>query len=273
MAGLSISQAWEETKARIGEDGKLLMTVAAATVLLPQALVAVVGPPELLSGVRPAGWFNLLVFLAAFISLIGQLAIIRLAIGPATSVGEGIAHGARRFLPAFAALLMLGVLMFLITIPIILLMIGVGGIEAAASGAASGAVSLAALIIVILGILIGARFLMIMPVAAAEPGGPIHILKRSWALVKGHYLKLVAFVVLLVIAVLILTLAVQLGAGAIIGILFDIRPFSAGALLYGLIFGGLQAFYAVVISVLLARMYLQLTGPEVETVSVPSSGT
>lgn len=272
MAGLSISQAWEETKARITADGKLLMAVAAATVLLPQAIVSVIGPPELLSGVRPPGAFNLLVFAAALIGVIGQLAIIRLAIGPATSVGEAIAHGARRFVWAILALLLLVVLMFLITIPIVLLLVGVGDLEAVAAGTPSGAVTLAALVIVVLGILIGARFLMIMPVASAEPGGPIHILKRSWSLVSGHFLKLIAFVVLLVIVVVVLTLAVQFGAGAIISILFDIRPFSAGALLYGLLFGGLQAFYAIVISVLLARIYLQLSGPA-DTVSVPSSGT
>lgn len=273
MAGLSISQAWEETKARIAADGKLLMAVAAATVLLPQAVVSVVGPPELLSGVRPAGGFNLLVFAAAFIGLIGQLAIVRLAVGPATSVGDSIAHGARRFLPALGALFLLFVLMFLITIPIVLLLVGVSDLESAAAGNPTGAVSLAALIIVVIGILIGSRFLMIMPVAASESGGPIHIIKRSWNLVKGHYLKLVAFVLLLVIAVVVLTLAVQFGAGAVIGLVFDISPFSAGALIYGLLFGALQAFYAVIISVLLARIYLQLTGGELERVSVPTSGT
>ena len=54
---------------------------------------------------------------------------------------------------------------------------------------------------------------------------------------------------------------------------FVISACVAGALIYGLLFGALQAFYAIIMSVLLARIYLQLGGGEVETVSVPSSGT
>lgn len=273
MAALSISNAWEETKSRIAVDGKLMITVAAATVLLPQAIVTLMSPPEMLSGQSPPGWLNLAVFAAAIMGLVGQLAIIRLALGPATSVGEAVSHGARRFLPALAALLLLAIAIGLLAIPLVILFAGFGGLEAAAAGAPSPMVGIAALIIVVLGVLLGARFMMVMPVSAAEAGGPIHILRRSWSLASGHYFKLVAFVILILIAVLAISLAVQLGGGSVIALIFDVSPFSAGALLYGLLFGAAQAAYAVAFSVMLARIYLQLSGGEPASVSVPKSGT
>lgn len=273
MAALSISQAWEETKARIAADGKLMMAVALALILLPQTIVALIGPPEALSGVKPAGWFNLLVFVATLATLVGQVAIARLAIGPATHVGGAIGHGARRLLPLFAAFVLLALGLFLIAIPLVLLVAGTGALDAAATGAPSGALGVAVLLLLVLAILIGARFLLIIPVAAAEPGGPIHLLKRSWALASGHYAKLIGFVILLLVVVAILSLAVQFGGGSLIQLFFDISPFSIGALLYGLLFGALQAVYAVGITVLLARMYLQLVGRDSIDVTVPKSGT
>lgn len=273
MAGLSISRAWDETKARIAADGKLMMAVAAALVLLPQTIVVLVGPPEMLSGATPGRGFNLLVFAAAMAGLVAQIAVVRLAIGPATSVGESIGHGARRLLPAFGALFLIACLLVLAAIPVVLLLVGVEALEAAAAGAPPAGVGLAMLVIVILAILIGARFLMIIPVASTEAGGPIRILKRSWELASGQYPRLVGFILLVVVVVLIFSLAVQLGAGTVVNLFFDISPFSVGALAYGLVFGAVQAAYSVVISVLLARIYLQLAGRDSLEVSVPSSGT
>lgn len=278
MAGLSISRAWDETKARIAADGKLMMAVALALILLPQAVIALTGPPEPLSGVELPAWINLLVLLATLATLVGQVAIARLAIGPATDVGGAISHGAKRLLAVIGALLLLAIALFLIAVPLVLLFAGTGAFDAAAAGAPSGALGIAVLLLLVLAILIGARFLLIIPVAAAEPGGPIHILKRSWSLAGGHYAKLVGFIILLLIVVSILSLAVQFGGGTLIQLFFDISPFSVGALLYGLLFGALQAAYAVGTTVLLARMYLQLVDRDLADrdsagVTVPKSGT
>jgi hypothetical protein len=273
MAALSISQAWEETKARIASDGRLMMVVAAALILLPQTMVTLIAPPEMLSGIRPPNSFLWLAFVAALIGMVGQLAIIRLALGPATSVGEAMVLGAKRFLPAMVALLFLTLLLFAIAIPAVLLLAGTGGFDAAATGQGTGGLGIAILVILIAAILIGARFVMVLPVAAAEAGGPISILKRSWALARGHYLRLVAFIGLLIVVLLFVTLAVQIVAGLILNLLFEFEPFSVGALFYGLIAGAAQAALTVVFSVMLARIYLQLAGRGSLDVTVPNSGS
>jgi hypothetical protein len=275
MAALSISRAWEETKARIASDGRLIAIVAAATLLLPQAVVTVVAPPEQLSGERATSTVNILMLVAAFVGMIGQIAIIRMALVHAAGVGESIQHGVRRFFPAFAAAFILVIAMFVIMVPLMIAFAGAGDLESVEAGTISPAVGMAVLLMLVLALFVGVRFLLLMPVATAEAGGPIHILKRSWSLSSGHYLRLLGFMFLILIAAIIVVVTVQFVGGAIVAAVFagDVRPLSLGALVYALLFGAVQAGFAAVLSVMLARIYVQLAGEDVERVSVPSSGT
>lgn len=274
MTAFSISRAWDETKAAIAADGRLFAIVAAALLLLPQAILAVVAPPEELSGVAPPGWVNLLAIAAALIGIIAQIAIIRLAQLPGSSVGEAISHGLKRLLPVIGALLLLVIALFLLAVPLMLLLGGFGALEGAGTGAMARSAVLAAAIILILAILVGPRLLMIMPVATAEPGGPVHVLKRSWSLSAGHYFRLLAFVLLILVAAVVIVGVTQLVGGSVLALMFgELRPLSVGALLYGLVFGAFQAAFGVVITVMLARIYVQLTGREALDVTVPRTGT
>ena len=275
MAALSISRAWDETKARIASDGRLITIVAAATLLLPQAVVTVIAPPETLSGEQAGGLINLLMLIAALVGMIGQIAIIRMALVHAAGVGESIQHGVRRFFPAFVAAFILVVAMFVILVPVIILLTGAADLESVESGAMSPAVGLAVMLMLLLAIFIGVRFLLLMPVATAENGGPIHILKRSWSLSSGHYLRLLGFMFLILVAAIIVVITVQFVGGAIVAAVFagDVRPLSLGALLYALLFGAVQAAFAAVLSIMLARIYVQLAGEDAGRVSVPRSGT
>lgn len=276
MAAISISRAWDETKARVGADGRLFTTVAAALLLVPQAIVAAIAPPEDLSGTAPAGWVNLLALLASVVGIVGQVAIIRLAQVPGTSVGEAISHGLRRLLPIIGAIILLVIAVFIVAIPLMLLLGGAVALEAVGSGTtpADPTIVTAALLIVLLTILVAPKLLMMMPVATAERGGPLHILKRSWTLSNGHYLRLLGFMLLIVVAAIVVVLAVQVVLGAaLLAILGNLEPLSVGALVYALLFGAAQAAFAVIISIMLARLYLQLAGRDQAEVSVPSSGT
>lgn len=274
MAALSISRAWDDTKATIASDGRLMMVVAAALLLLPQALIATVTPPEQLSGVKASGAAGLLPFAAALIGIVGQIAIIRLALVSSTSVGEAIAHGFKRFVPVFLAVLLVILAMCIIIVPVLLLL-GVGSDIStdSAAGISEGAL-LAGGLIAILAILVAPLFLMLMPVATSEAGGPIHVLKRSWALGARHYFRLLAFMLLVLVTAFIIVLATEFIIGSTLRLLFgQLEPLSFGALIYGLLFGALQAAFAVVMSVMLARIYVQLSGTAALDVTVPSSGT
>jgi hypothetical protein len=272
MAALSISRAWEETKARIAVDGKHLCLVAAALVALPQALLGVLAPPQQLSGVSPPAWVDLAVLVAACIGFIGQIAIVRLALGPG-SVGEAIGRGAKRLLPVLGTLFIIGFAIGVVAIIAVLLVVPADKIASVGSGGDSSAVATAAMIILIVAMLVGARFLMLTPVAAAEAGGSIHILKRSWALGKGHYLRFLGLTALLIVAVLLISMAALFGIGTVILLIFEISPLSVGALLYALAIAACQSLFAIILCVMLARLYLQLAGREPAGAGVPRSGT
>jgi hypothetical protein len=76
-----------------------------------------------------------------------------------------------------------------------------------------------------------------------------------------------------VIGALILIAAVNWGVAAVAVILFGpVEPMSLSALLIGLFDSVVNGVVTVVLAVMLARIYLQLTGREAVAVSAPRSG-
>ena len=269
MARLSISKAWDESKAVLGRDGKLLISVALALIVLPAAVLGLMAPP--MSTESPPSWVQLVSLIIALISIAGQLAIVRLALVSSARVGDAISHAFGRLLPTFAALILFGFGLALVLMPVFLLLAGAASLEAAAAGTLTPEASRAAMLVVLIVLLVVARFQLITPIGAAEKGGPIRLLKRSWQLSKGNYWRLLAFILLTLFVAMIVVLFVGQMMGAVIvgSIIGDVAPYSLGALVAGLISGLAQGVFSVAISVMLARIYAQLVAPEA---SVPPSG-
>ena len=273
MADLSISKAWDETRDILARNGKLMTTVVAAMVLLPQVVVGVVtgqaadaSNPDLTTGI--------LMLIAGIIGVIGQLAIARLALGAKVSVGESISHGLRRS-PAFIGALLLIVLaicaFFLVAAA---LLIGIGAIDGTVTQPAPRDVVVILLVVFIPLLFIAVRLLPSVPVATAEAQGPVGILKRSWSLTGGHFWRLLGFIIMFLIAALVVAMAVGAVGGAISALLFgSAEPFTLGALVIALLMGLLQAALILVYVVMISRIYAQLAGDGAAEASVPSSGT
>src|SRR5947209_20548274 len=117
MRALSISAAWDETKAILARDGRLLASVALALIALPSAISGLVNPSGMADTTTPA-WVTAIAILAALVGLAGQLALIRLALGPSVTVGGAIGHGIRRLPVHFVAVLLLVVLLLIIGVPL-----------------------------------------------------------------------------------------------------------------------------------------------------------
>jgi hypothetical protein len=274
MAVLSISKAWEESKARIALDGRLMAVVAAALIVLPGLIVEVISPSALRSDSSVLE--SILFLLSSLLALIGQLAIIRLAVTPAVSVGEAIGHGARRMPIYLVAAILLTILFIVILIPF--------GVAAYAAGVPfdrsseqaflqSPVAMVLSLLYMALLIFIAIRMLMSSPVASEEDAGPVQILRRSWDLTRGHWWRLFGFIVMFVIGALILIAAVNWAVTAFAVVLFGaIAPMSLSALLVGLFDSIVNGGVTVFLAVMLARIYLQLTGRTAAGASVPKSG-
>ena len=273
MSNLSISKAWDEAAGILTRDGKLITSVALALIVFPNAIAGVIGPPPTLSGAEPPEWMPIVAILVAVLGVTGQLAIARLALGPSTSVGDAIQHGFRRVVSAFTALILFGLALLVVLAPLVLVMAGADGVKSLATPKPSPAAAGAVLLVVILCVIAAPRFQMIVPGAAAEEGGPLHLLKRSWHLTEGSYFKLLGFLLLILLVAMVVVFFIgQVMVGLVAKALFGtVDPFSVGALAAALLTAVASAAFASVTTVILARIYVQLAGRG--AASVPRSGT
>ena len=271
MRHLSISAAWEESRAILSRDGGLLMTVALALIALPSLVSGLLNPAGL--GASNAPWLDLVAFVASIIALAGQLALIRLAIGPSITVGAAIVHGLRRVPIYFLAVLILVLAIFLLAIPSVLVLIALGVPLDAKTIPMSMPVVVMTLLLMAITIYFGVRLLMSSPVASAEDVGPIAILARSWRLTAGHWWPLFGFLLIFIVGALVLLIAIGAAVGSVVALLLGKpEPMSAAALVIGLVQALVSAGVTTIFAVMLARIYLQLSGSEGVQPSVPRSG-
>ena len=171
--------------------------------------------PRTVPGEEPeAGPWMLVMLLMIIVMLVGQMAIVLLSNGWQGSVGEAIRRAVRR-LPA----LLLAALM--VMVPLILLMSAILAVAGMATGGDGTftAVSLTptgwlAILVGLIAVLaIGVRLLPLVVIVATEDVGPVAAIKRAFALTRGHFWKLLAFMLLATIAFLIVAAA----AGAVVG--------------------------------------------------------
>ena len=272
MANLSISAAWDEAKAILVREAKLLASVALALVGLPALVAGLVSPQSVPAAERPL-WGDLLIIVTSLIALAGQLALIRLALGPSITVGGAIGHGLRRLGAYLLAAILVGAGLVVAAIPFVLILAALG-IPLDESMKPSGTVALLAMLYLAVVVFVGVRMIMSGPVASAEGAGPVAILKRSWALTAGNFWRLFGFLAAFFIGAIVVLLAIGAAVGVLIGVTAGpIQPMSASALVVALVQALLNAIITTFFAVMLARIYVQLTGGTEAQASVPRSGT
>jgi hypothetical protein len=265
MRKVSISQAWDESRDVLNRDGKLIATVALAMLVLPGVVLGVFLPKLSAGGPTVIAYVALL---AAFlVTFVGQLSIVRLAMGPHLTVGEAIRHGAIRALPFLGAFL-LWVVPFLLlgSIPYKLI--------ATHPGQQATGPALLLLAITAVGLFLVIRLLLMGPVAAAEHSNSFAIMRRSWELTAGNWWRLFGFVAMFVLGALALVWSVSAVIGLISRLwLGPIQSDSISGLVIMLIIQAVSAALYCVLFVMQARIYVQLTQHGEAQPGVPSSGT
>lgn len=261
MSAISISSAWDDTKALLARDGRLFASVALALIVLPAVVMGVVDP-RVNAGDSAPVWFNVLIVVISLISLAGQLALIRLALGPSVTVAGSISHGFGRVLRYILALILLFLGTIAITLPFAFAAVAMGmSIEPGAAAPVTGPFLLLILVYLIAILVLGTRFLMAMPVASVEQEGPLGLLKRSWALTSGHWAKLFGFLIIFLIGAAVVLLSVQVVVGSLTALMFGARgPMSLAALIESLVQAVATGIFSVLFTLMLARIYVQLSG-------------
>jgi hypothetical protein len=266
MPKLSLSRAWEETTAVLAHDGRLFLAVGLALFVLPGLIVGVVIPPARAGEFPAPGLWLALALVAIIVWLVGQLAVIWLAIRPQVAVGEAIVHGVRRLVPYVIA-----VLVWLI--PILVVGSALSAFLKMNERHPPLIAAIALIALTIFGAFLAVRLVLSSAVASAEHGGPFAILRRSWELSRGNWWRLFVFVLLFWIGALCLVWAVGSVAGVLARMVFaDIGPLSVGGLLIGIVSQLLSSALSIVFFVMLARLYVQRAGADPAQASVPKSG-
>lgn len=258
---LSISKAWLEAKALFAQDGRLFAIVALALIGVPTMISGLIAPATTVSAKEGPAAIDLLMLVFALLALVGQLAIVRLALKPSVTVGGAIGHAARRTPVYFVTALIIGAGIAVLLIPLL--------VAARTSGVAlernmtnmTPTMGLMVLAVLAVAIFVGVRMLMGTPVASAEQAGPVAIIKRSWALTRGRWWKLFGFLAMLVVGAGVVLVALSAVVGSVVAIaLGPIEPMSASALVVGIVQGLFNAAFTALLAVMLARIYVQLSG-------------
>jgi hypothetical protein len=262
MPRLSITTAWNETAEIVKRDFGALFTIALALIALPSVAMQALGPAGAGAGQPPElGLWLLLVPVVLVLSIVGAVAISSLALGRENVVGSAIAHGFRRFLPLLGASLLIALGAVILLLPLVMLA-GIGVEDLTQPTAATfGRLGLILLVYCLIVVAFWVRLMLMTPVAAAEPAGPIAIIRRSWALTGGHFWKLLGFVLLMIVVLLVVGMVVGMVFGILIAAIFGApEPGSFGALVLLLIGAVVNAAFGVVLTAMIARIYVQLAG-------------
>lgn len=273
MTKLSISKAWEETTLFIARDARLLVPLALALIALP-AIVFGLAAPDVTNEVAARSPGLMVVIMAEFlIGAVGQLAIARLALGHRERLGEAIRHGAARLPALIGGFLVVGVPM---GAALAIVAGSASVVTKGGAGAGNAAIALVLLVIMtalfVATLIVLARCLLMLPLASVEAGGPIRLVRRSFAVSRGAVLRLLAAAVLFLVGGAVLLVAVRsvLGAVVIFG-LGKPEAWTVSALLIALVDGVVQALIGTVFTVFTARLYAQRSGEAGADTGLPSN--
>jgi hypothetical protein len=260
MASLSITEAWNETGELLRREGRLLYPIAFLLTALPGAIMQALMPERPLGTLPEPGPWLIMLPVSILATLIGTIALTVLALRAGTSIGEALQAGLRRLLPLLGALLLVGLAGAVLMIPLTALIGGLA-MTGGSTPELNGALMFVPLLFLIIATIFWVRLMLMTSVAAAEDAGPLRIISRSWALTRGHFWRLLGFALLFGILVLVTLLAVSAVGGILIYFVAgEPHPGSLAMALVLLLSAVFQAAISCVFTILLARMYAQLSG-------------
>ncbi|HKY81530.1 MAG TPA: hypothetical protein VJM09_08660 [Sphingobium sp.] len=261
MATMSIGKAWEEAVAFVARERSLLFPVALLFVALPGLILQEMTPPELanwtmaksaLPTVPVSFWLAML--LGVIIIWFGSLTLFALALRPGISVGEALRLSLDR-LPVLlgTAVVVVGGLLAAVIVATMIVV----ALTLVAKPAGAALAMLLATAIGALAIFASVRLLLLNPVVIDGSEGVMPSLRHSWALTRGHFWRLLGFILILTL----LSAIVGGAAQSIFGVIGRLIGGVDGARLTGgVAAAAVSTILQVYMLVMLARLYRQAEG-------------
>ena len=256
---ISMSAIWDESAALIRRESHLMVPVALATVGIG-SVISGLTQPETPAGLNMIAVFG---FLAGFtLEIIGNLAIMALALMPGMSVGESLNLAMARLLKTLIIIVSLMIAGFAMMIPVGIILKFSGSPISANMTAEElpAAVVLCALVVGMVVLYISARLLTLFAVVVDRNPPAIEAIKLSFASTRGIVAKIVGVVLLF----FIVTLVVSGAVASISGIVFGMIGKAVGVPLLGkgltvLATGMVSALLSIVSTVFAAMLYRKLS--------------
>jgi hypothetical protein len=267
MAKLSISKAWEESIAFLGRESRLVTPVALAMFMVPGTLFGWYNPsgdPSKASG--GLGWPFTLLVLALAVS--GQMVIAGLAIGWRGSVGSALAQSMRRVWGVLAAVLIVFIPLTMLLVFAVAIMVGGAGITepaqiTAEALAAVPGLRMLLLVMTLIFLFAAVRLFPLSAVGMVETSNPLRLLSRCWRLTAGNFLRLLATLLLFLVAGLVASMAVTTVVGSAMTIIAgEPQPYNVSALIVALADATVSAAISAISAALVGRIYFQMTAAD-----------
>ncbi len=265
---LSITKAWDETSAFVKHEAGPLFLIAFGLAVLPGIILQVVAgrlvgnvqftpgtPPDLGPFLAALPIILLLLIPVVLLSIWGHLTINTLALRRETVIGSAFAHAARRILTVIGVWLLWIIAASIVFVPV------AGLVVTSVRSGHGGLGFLVGFVVWLAFIFVAIRLMLVNPIAAVEPVGPVGVIRRSWELTAGHFWRLLGFLLIMLLVFFVLALVVGAVAGILVTLVAGMpTPGSLGSMIVQLITGVLQAIFLTYFMVLLARIYAQLAG-------------
>lgn len=220
---ITIAGLWREGRDLAETHAATVVPIAAAFMFLPQLISAVVvGPQE--GQAADFGGGNLVAgLITAVLAFIGQAAIAAIMLGGPAGPRD-VADALRRGGGLVPRLLLVVLMLVAIALPVVfiaslilVLFIGPGQIGDAAT--VQRVAGMIVLPILLIAAYVGGRLFLLFPVLVAEGAGARATLTRTWRLTGERQWTLIGFMLSALVAIIFLTVVVNMVAGGLFGLL------------------------------------------------------
>lgn len=257
---ISMSAIWDESAALIRRESHLLVPVALATVGIGSVISGLTQPVTPADGLGAIGAFGFIV--GNILSLIGNLAMMALALMPGTSVGESLRLAVARMPKMLGIVAVFLVALTALIIPVVFIL-KISGTSFSANMTAQDlppVALLCALIVSAVLLYVSARLLTLSAAVIDRNPPVIETIKSSFAATRGITAKIVGVVLLF----FVVTLVVSGAVASISGILFGMLGKAVGVPLLGkgltvIMTGMVSALLSIVSTVFAAMLYRKLS--------------
>jgi hypothetical protein len=255
-----MSAIWDESAALIRRESHLLVPVALATIGVGAVISGITQPETTGAGLGLAGILGFVI--GNILNLIGNLALMALALMPGISVSESLNLAMARLPKTLAIVGVFLIAIFVMAIPIAII-IGMSGTAINENMTFQELPPVALLVVLIISLALFfliARLITLTATIVDRNPPIIEAIRSSIAATRGIAAKVVGVVLLF----LIVTIVVSAAVGSIAGIIFGMIGKAVGAPLLGkglavLVTGMVSALFSIVSTVFGAILYRKLS--------------